>query len=248
MGRGLKDANAAADLFDQEPPPKTRATSLHDGHRERLKTRINAAPEAVPDYELLEAVLFGAIRRRDTKPLAKQLLEKFGSSFVEVINAPRERLKEVKGVGDAAVDQLKIVRAAALRFMQGSVMQRSVLNSWDAVLAYCSSAMSCETKEHFRVLYLDKKNHLIADEVQQSGTVDHTPVYPREVVKRALELSASAVILVHNHPSGDPTPSRADVDMTRQIVDAARPLGIAVHDHLIVGRNGHSSLKAMKLL
>ncbi len=248
MGRGLKDANVAADLFDHEPPPDTRATALHDGHRQRLKTRFNAAPEALPDYELLEAVLFGAIKRRDTKPLAKQLLDKFDNSFVEVINAPPERLKEVKGIGDAAVTQIKLVRAAALRFMKGSIMQRPVLNSWDAVLAYCRGAMGFDTKEQLRVLFLDRKNRLIADEVQQSGTVDHTPVYPREVVKRALELAASAVILVHNHPSGDPTPSRADVDMTKQIVDAARPLGIAVHDHLIVGRHGHSSLKALKLL
>jgi DNA repair protein RadC len=247
MGRGLRDANVAADLFECEKPQGTPATPLHDGHRQRLKTRFNAAPDAMPDYELLEAVLFGAIRRRDTKPLAKRLLEKFDNSFVEVINAPPERLKEVKGIGDAAVTQIKLVRAAALRFMRGSVMQRSVLNSWDAVLAYCTSAMSYDTREQLRVLYLDKKNGLIADEVQQSGTVDHTPVYPREIVKRALELSASALILVHNHPSGDPTPSRADVDMTRQIAEAAKPLGIVVHDHLIVGRKGHSSLKAMKL-
>jgi DNA repair protein RadC len=248
MGRGLKDANAAADLFAHEPPPDKAATALHDGHRQRLKARFNVAPEALADYELLEAVLFGAIRRRDTKPLAKKLLEKFGNSFVEVINAPPERLKEVKGIGDAAVTQLKLVRAAALRLMKGSIVPRPVLGSWDAVLAYCSSAMSYDTKEHFRVLFLDKKNHLIADEVQQSGTVDHTPVYPREVVKRALELSASAVILVHNHPSGDPTPSRADIDMTKQVADAARPLGIVVHDHLIVGRTGYASLKALKLL
>jgi DNA repair protein RadC len=201
MGRGLKDVNVAADLFEHQKPQDTRATALNDGHRQRLKTRFNAAPEALPDYELLEAVLFGAIRRRDTKPLAKQLLEKFDNSFVAVINAPPERLKEVKGIGDAAVTQIKLVRAAALRFMKGSIMQRPVLASWDAVLDYCTGAMAYDTKEQFRILFLDRKNRLIADEVQQSGTVDHTPVYPREVVKRALELSASAVILVHNHPT-----------------------------------------------
>jgi DNA repair protein RadC len=201
MGRGLKDANPAPSLFEHSPSPDTTATSLHDGHRQRLKTRFNAAPEALPDYELLEAILFGAIRRRDTKPLAKQLLDKFDNSFVEVINAPAERLKEVKGIGDAAVTQIKLVRAAALRFMKGSIMQRPILSSWDAVLDYCRSAMGFETKEQLRILFLDKKNRLIADEVQQSGTVDHTPVYPREVVKRGLELSASAVILVHNHPT-----------------------------------------------
>ncbi len=192
-------------------------------------------------------MLFSAIPRRDTKPLAKRLLERFGS-FAEVINAPPERLKEIKGVGDAAVTQLKLVRAAALRLMRDGIMQRPVLGSWASVLEYCRAAMGFEAREQFRILFLDKKNRLIADEVQQQGTVDHTPVYIREVVKRALELSASAIILVHNHPSGDPTPSRADIDMTRQIVDAAKPLGIAVHDHIIVGRQGHASLKGLRLM
>ena len=192
-------------------------------------------------------MLFSAIPRRDTKPLAKRLLARFGS-FAEVVNAPPERLKEVKGVGDAAVLQLKLVRAGALRLMQGGIMQRPVLASWTAVLDYCRVAMGYEAREQFRILFLDKKNRLIADEVQQEGTVDHTPVYVREVVKRALELSASAIILVHNHPSGDPTPSRADIDMTRQIVDAAKPLGVVVHDHIIVGKQGHASMKGLKLL
>ena len=192
-------------------------------------------------------MLFNAIPRRDTKPVAKRLIERFGS-FAEVINAPPERLKEVKGVGDAAILQLKLVRAGALRLMQGGIMQRPVLTSWTAVLDYCRAAMGFEAREQFRILFLDKKNRLIADEVQQQGTVDHTPVYVREVVKRALELSASAIILVHNHPSGDPTPSRADIDMTRQIVDAARPLGVAIHDHIIVGRQGHASFKGLKLI
>ena len=246
MSGGLKDRSAGAVLPQQVsllPEPDLRA-----GHRQRLKDRFVASgPESLPDYELLELVLFSAIPRRDTKPLAKRLLDRFGS-FAEVINAPPERLKEVKGVGDAAVTQLKLVRAAALRLMRGGIMQRPVLGSWASVLEYCRAAMGFEAREQFRILFLDKKNRLIADEVQQQGTVDHTPVYIREVVKRALELSASAIILVHNHPSGDPTPSRADIDMTRQIVDAAKPLGIAVHDHIIVGRQGHASLKGLRLM
>jgi DNA repair protein RadC len=171
----------------------------------------------------------------------------FGS-FSEVIAAPVERLNEVDGLGEAAIAELKIVQAAANRLVRGEVKQRQVLSSWSNVLDYCRAAMAFESKEHFRILFLDKGNNLIADEQHQTGTVDHTPVYPREVVKRALELSATAVILVHNHPSGDPTPSRADIDMTRAIVEVARPLGIAVHDHLIVGKDGHASLKALKLM
>jgi DNA repair protein RadC len=246
MAGGLKDRSAGAVLPQQGallPAPDLRA-----GHRQRLKERFTSGgPEALPDYELLELVLFGAIPRRDTKELAKRLLERFGS-FAEVINAPPERLREIKGVGDAAVTQLKLVRAAALRLMRDSIMQRPVLGSWASVLEYCRAAMGFEAREQFRILFLDKKNRLVADEVQQQGTVDHTPVYIREVVKRALELSASAIILVHNHPSGDPTPSRADIDMTRQIINAAKPLGIAVHDHIIVGRQGHASLKGLRLM
>jgi DNA repair protein RadC len=221
---------------------------LRAGHRQRLKDRFaSSGPESLPDYELLELILFSAIPRRDTKPTAKQLLDRFGS-FAEVINAPPERLREVKGVGDAAIMQLKLVRAGALRLMRGGIMHQPVLGSWAAVLEYCQAAMGFEAREQFRILFLDKKNRLIADEVQQQGTVDHTPVYIREVVKRALELSASAIVLVHNHPSGDPTPSRADIDMTRQIADAAKPLGVIIHDHIIVGRQGHASFKALKLL
>jgi len=196
---------------------------------------------------MLELILFRAIPQRDVKPLAKDLLATFGS-FSEVIAAPVERLKEVDGLGEAAITELKIVQAAANRLVRGEVKQRQVLSSWSNVLDYCRAAMAFESKEHFRILFLDKGNHLIADEQHQTGTVDHTPVYPREVVKRALELSATAVILVHNHPSGDPTPSRADIDMTRAIVEVARPLGISVHDHLIVGKDGHASLKALKLM
>jgi DNA repair protein RadC len=246
MRGGLKDRGASDLLSGQGSllPDK----DPRSGHRQRLKDRFVAGgPEALPDYELLELVLFSAIPRQDTKPVAKRLLARFGS-FAEVINASPERLKEVQGVGDAAVLQLKLLRAGALRLMQGGIMQRPVLASWTAVLDYCRAAMGFEAREQFRILFLDKKNRLIADEMQQEGTVDHTPVYVREVVKRALELSASAIILVHNHPSGDPTPSRADIDMTRQIVEAARPLGVVVHDHIIVGRQGHASMKGLRLL
>jgi DNA repair protein RadC len=229
------------------PAPADKAAHYH-GHRQRLRQRFLAAGgEAISDYEMLELILFRAIPQRDVKPLAKDLLATFGS-FSEVIAAPVERLKEVDGLGEAAIAELKIVQAAANRLVRGEVKQRQVLSSWSNVLDYCRAAMAFENKEHFRILFLDKGNHLIADEQHQTGTVDHTPVYPREVVKRALELSATAVILVHNHPSGDPTPSRADIDMTRAIVEVARPLGIAVHDHLIVGKDGHASLKALKLM
>jgi DNA repair protein RadC len=218
------------------------------GHRERLRDRFRAGgADAVPDYELLEMVLFRAVPRGDTKPLAKALLAKF-KTFNEVINAPPERLKEVTGIGQRAVDEIKIVRAAALRMMKSQVMGRPMLATWASVLDYCKAAQGWDDVERFRILFLDKRNQLIADEVQQTGTVDHTPVYVREVVKRALELGATALVLVHNHPSGDPSPSRADIDMTKMIVDAARPLGITIHDHIIVGRQGHRSLKGERLM
>jgi DNA repair protein RadC len=252
MSRGLKDANVSPDLFSQAAPPQRPGPAApvtdHEGHRQRLKDRFTKAPEALPDYELLELVLYSANARCDTKPMAKALLKMFDDSLVEVINAPPERLKEVKGVGDAAVTRLKIVRAVALRFMQASVIDRPVLTSWDQVKEYCRARMAREEVEQFRVLFLDRKNRLIDDELQQRGTVDHTPAYPRQVVKRALELSATAVILVHNHPSGDPTPSKADIEMTKAIVEAAKPLNIAVHDHLIVGRQGCKSLREMRLM
>ena len=223
-------------------------TPHYHGHRERLRARFrDAGADAVTDYELLELVLFRAIPQRDVKPLAKELIARFGS-FAEVIAAPSLRLREIKGMGDAAVTELKIVHAAAQRLAKGEVRKRPVLSSWGSVLDYCRTAMAFADKEELRLLFLDKRNQLIADEVQQKGTVDHTPVYPREVVKRALELSATALILVHNHPSGDPTPSRADVQMTQSIIDVAKPLGIAVHDHIIVGKEGHASLKGLKLI
>jgi DNA repair protein RadC len=218
------------------------------GHRERLRARfLKGGAEAMPDYELLELTLFAAVPRRDTKPLAKALLLRFGS-FAEVIAAPPARLKEVKGVGDTVVHHLKIVEAAAHRLAKTRVINRPVLSSWTALLDYCTAAMARVPHEEFRVLFLDRKNVLIADEVQAKGTVDHTPVYPREIIKRALELSASAIILVHNHPSGDPAPSKADIAMTREVANAAKTMGIAVHDHLVIGRAGHASFKSLGLL
>jgi DNA repair protein RadC len=217
------------------------------GHRERLRARfMEAGSEALADYEMLELILFRAVPRRDVKPLAKELLEKFGS-FSEVISASPKRLAEIGGLGEAAITEFKVVQAAAHRLAKGKVKSRPVLSSWHSVLDYCRTAQAFAEKEQFRILFLDKRNQLIADEVQQQGTVDHTPVYPREVVKRALELSATAIILVHNHPSGDPTPSQADIDMTRQIAAVAKPLGVLLYDHIIVGKEGHASLKGLKL-
>lgn len=219
-----------------------------DGHRERLRARfLTGGADAMPDYELLELTLFAALPRRDTKPLAKALLARFGS-FAEVIAAPRARLMEVKGVGEAVANHLKIVEAAGQRLAKTKVMGRAALSSWSALLDYCTAAMARSPTEEFRVLFLDRKNILVADEVLNRGTVDHAPVYPREIVKRALELNASALILVHNHPSGDPAPSKADITMTREVAAAAKALGITVHDHLVIGRGGHASFKTLGLL
>jgi len=201
----------------------------------------------MPDYELMELVLFAAIPRRDVKPLAKQLIAQFGS-FAEVIAAPRSRLLEVDGIGDAVVTQLKIIEAAALRLARGQMLNRPALSSWAALIDYCTAAMARCVHEEFRVLFLDRKNILIADEVQTKGTIDHAPVYPREIVKRALELGASAIILVHNHPSGDPTPSQQDVTMTHAIREAAAPLSILLHDHIIIGNGRHFSFRREGLL
>jgi len=218
------------------------------GHRERLKARFrDTGKGSLADYELLELLLFQILPRRDTKPIAKALVQRFGS-FTEVLAAPEARLTEVSGVGEAAAQYIKVIEAAAHRYARGKVADRPVLGSWTAVVDYCRATMAYEDREQFRILFLDKKNGLLADEIQQVGTVDHTPVYPREVVKRALELSSTAIVLVHNHPSGDPTPSRADIQMTRTIVDIAKPLGIMVHDHIIVGKEGHSSFKGLKLI
>nr|WP_321980171.1 DNA repair protein RadC [uncultured Cohaesibacter sp.] len=218
------------------------------GHRERLRQKFReSGPDALHDYELLELILFRAIPRRDTKPLAKDLLARFGS-FAEVIAAPDHLLMEFPGVKQAVVTELKLIHAAAAKFAEDRVKDRPVLSSWNSVIDYCRTTMAFNDIEQFRILFLDKKNALITDEVQQTGTVDHTPVYTREVVKRALELSATAIIMVHNHPSGDPTPSRADIDMTQQVSDACERLSITLHDHIIVARNGHTSFKGLGLI
>ncbi|MFY8113663.1 MAG: RadC family protein [Rhabdaerophilum sp.] len=219
----------------------------YHGHRQRLRERFAQNRDLVPDYELLEMILFRSIARGDVKGIAKELIARFGS-FAEVVAAPAELLQETKGVGPSIVHDLKLIEQAARRVAHGDIRQRPVLASYAGVVDYCRTAMAFAEREEFRLLFLDKKNGLIGDEVMQRGTVDHTPVYPREIIRRALQLNASAVILVHNHPSGDPTPSRADIDMTREIVALAQPLGITVHDHLIVGRNGHASFRALGLL
>ena len=232
----------------KESPEARDEVPHYIGHRDRLRDRFrDAGADAIPDYELLELILFQIIKRADTKPLAKALIAKLGG-FSEVLAAPEARLLEVDGVGEAVAHHLKVTPAAALRYARAPTRKRQLLDSWSAVIAHCKAAMAYEPVEQFRILFLDRKNMLIADEVQQRGTVDHTPVYPREVVKRALELSATAIILVHNHPSGDPTPSRADIEMTKQVVDTATPLGIAIHDHIIIGKDGHVSLKGLKLM
>lgn len=249
-GSGDDKASAAEQgaLFGGAPLKTKKAVDDKAGHRGRLRERFtNGGADAVPDYELLEMILFRAFPRIDTKPIAKRLLARFGS-FAEVVSAPPDRLKEIEGVGDRAVQELKLIKTAAERLTRGEIKSRPALSSWSGVLDYLRLAQGFEDREYFRILFLDKKNALIADEVQGRGTVDHTPVYVREVVKRALELSATAIILVHNHPSGDPTPSRADIDVTKQIIDAAKPLGVTVHDHVIVGRHGHASLKALRLI
>jgi DNA repair protein RadC len=217
------------------------------GHRDRLRTRAAAGGlNALPDYEALELYLFRTFRQGDTKAMAKALLTRFGS-LSGVLCASLEELKTVKGVGEAAALDLKLVQELALRIGRDTVNKRPIISSWNALLAYVRVALQHEAREQVRVLFLDKKNQLIADEVMNHGTVDHAPVYPREVMRRALELSASAIILVHNHPSGDPSPSRADVEITRQVVEAGKPLGVAVHDHLVVGRDGVASFKALGL-
>ena len=220
----------------------------YHGHRQRLRARLHeAGAAALADYELLELVLFRAIPRKDVKPLAKALIARFGG-FAEAIAAEPPRLAEIDGMGAGAIAEFKIVEAAAQRLVKGAVTKRLPMGSFNEVVDYCRTSMAFGGREIFRVLFLDKKNGLIADEVQGSGTVDHAPVYPREVMRRALELSATAIVLVHNHPSGDPSPSSQDVKMTLDIIAIAKPLGVAVHDQIIVGRNGHASLRDMRLI
>jgi DNA repair protein RadC len=222
---------------------------LRAGHRDRVRERLmKLGAESFTDIDVLEAVLHLAIPRRDTKDLAKLLLKRFGS-FSRVLAAPPSELVDFEGLGETSTANLKIVLAAVQRFGRDQVnREKPILSSWAELIDYCRASMAYESIEQFRLLFLDKKNRLIADEVQQRGTVDHTPVYPREVIKRSLELSATAIILVHNHPSGDPSPSTADVQMTKEIITAAKPLGITVHDHIIIGKNGHASLKALRFI
>lgn len=228
--------------------PAAKPKPHYHGHRDRLRARfMENGADALADYELLELYLFNSILRRDVKPIAKDLIAKFGS-FAETISAPIPLLIEIKGVSEKTALDLKILQAGALKLAQETVLSRPVLSSWNALLDYCRSAMQFEDKEQFRVLFLDKKNRLIADEILGKGTVDRAPVYPREVIKRALELSSTAIILAHNHPSGDPTPSQSDIDLTNQIITAAKALGVAVHDHLIIGRNNIVSFKTLGLM
>jgi len=237
-------------FFLEQPAglPRKPTKPHHAGHRDRLRQRFReAGPAALAEYELLELLLFRSIPRADTKARAKALLKRFGS-LAEVLGAPEHLLRELDDIGEAAALDLKIVAAAAQRMARGEIKGRELLSSWTQVIDYCRAAMAFEEREQFRILFLDKKNALIADEVQQTGTVDHTPVYPREVIGRALQLSATAIILVHNHPSGDPTPSRADIEMTKTIIESAKPLGISVHDHIIIGKKGHVSMKGLLLI
>lgn len=231
------------------PRPRASVPEPHfHNHRSRLRDRfMQAGSTALADYEMLELVLFRAIPRRDVKPLAKQLLAQFGD-FNRVISAPAARLAQVQGVGAAVVQELKIIEAAAHRLGQARIMGRNALTSWAELMAYCKISMAHRETEQFRVLFLDRKNILIADEVQSQGTVDHVPVYPREVAKRALELNASALILVHNHPSGDPTPSDADINMTHKIQSATDALGITLHDHIIIGKEKDASFRSLGFL
>lgn len=237
--------------FDEAMPqivPAGRMPSYIKDHRQRLRTRFReGGPQAVPDYELLELVLFRAIPRHDVKPLAHALMERFGD-FNRVITAAPERLRAISGVGESVITELKILEAAAQRMARSRIINSCVITSWDALLDYCHTSMAHRDTEHFRVLFLDRKNVLIEDEEQAKGTVDHVPVYPREIAKRALELNASALILVHNHPSGDPTPSQSDIDMTGQIDMACGALGLTLHDHLIIGKSREVSFRAEGLL
>ncbi len=226
----------------------TKEKPHYHGHRERLRRRVlDKGVVTLSDLEVLEYLLFGARPRGDTKPLAKTLIKRF-SSLAGVLGASRQELAGVEGLGEASIAALKIVPEAARRLALEEASERPVIASWDKLLAYCRIAMAHEKVEQFRLLFLDKKNRLIADELQQTGTVDHTPVYPREVIKRALELGASALILVHNHPSGDATPSKADIEMTREVQEAATKLGISVHDHIVISKSGHNSFKSLGLL
>ncbi len=231
-----------------ETPKKQKDHNHNSNHRQRLRSRfMRGGKQALQDYELLELIMFRAIPRRDIKPLAKTLLAEFGD-FNRVISAPSSRLLAIKGVGESVIQEFRIVTAAAERLAQVEVLNRDILSNWQALITYCRIAMAHKENEEFRILFLDRKGNLIADEEQQKGTVDHVPVYRREVVKRALELNASSVVLVHNHPSGDPKPSEADVDLTRHIQTALDTVRITLHDHIIIGAQSDASLHDLGLL
>jgi len=236
-------------MTDTPPPAQdTKSTAQHAGHRQRLRERfVRSKGQDLADYELIELLLFAAMPRRDVKSVAKALIKRFGS-FAGVLGADYAELQKIDGIGEAAAVSLLAVRQAAVRLLQTDIMNQPVLNNWQSLMDYCRVSMGSSKTEQVRVLYLNRKNVLIADELQQEGTVDHTPVYPREVIKRALDLSASALILVHNHPSGDSTPSQADIEMTRELQGAGEKLGIALHDHVVVSKNGNTSFKTLGLL
>ena len=246
--RGMAEAGPGLGLVPDAVPSLSPLATSAEGHRARMRGKLlTAGPDALLDHELLEMQLFLALPRRDTKPIARALLARFGS-FGNAIAASPQELRQVEGLGEAGIAALKTVQAAALRLMRQEVLEQPLLNNWDRLLAYLNAALARERTEQFRVLFLDSRNRLVADEAQAKGTVNHTPVYPREVVKRALELHATALILVHNHPSGDPTPSRADIEMTAEIKAAGAVLSIVVHDHLIIGNGRHLSFRREGLL
>ncbi len=243
-------AEQSLPLFEEDETPTTQtwsngqAPSYIRDHRQRLRERfLKGGAQAIPDYEMLELVLFRAIPRRDVKPLARALLDKFGD-FNGVLSADSHQLKQIKGIGEAVFCELKIVEAAAHRLARSKIMRRQIISSWDKVIAYCHTTMAHRETEQFRIFFLDRKNVLIADEEQARGTVDHVPVYPREVVKRALQLNASAVILIHNHPSGDPTPSSEDIAMTQKVREACDALGLTLHDHIVIGKSCELSFRS----
>ncbi len=228
-------------------PSNEKKKPHHLGHRSRLRERFLASPTTFPDYELLELLLFPARPVGDVKPLAKELIHHFGT-LAHVLQAEPLALMQVEGVNEAAVAAIKSVEAAAARLLKAQATARPIIQSWQALLDYCKLNLGHKAHEEFHVLFLDRKFGLLADEMQQKGTIDHAPVYPREIIKRALELSASGVILLHNHPTGDVTPSKADIDITKHVQNAARTLGLTVHDHLIIGREKHFSFKSQGLL
>lgn len=234
-------------MTDASANEKSKEKPHYLGHRQRLRERLlRSGDGALQDYELLELLLFSALPRRDVKPLAKKLLAEYRGLW-ELVNAPVERLLQ-SGLSESTVAALRVTGAISLRAQKKAIVGGPLLNNWQRIVDYCRMAMAHEGVEQFRLLFLDRKNHLLAEEVQQRGTIDHTPVYPREIVKRALEIGAGALVLAHNHPSGDPTPSKDDIAMTRAVIEACRTMGITVHDHIVIGREGVASFKTLGLL